>query len=255
MVKKLGVFFLAAGLFLLCLPETSSSQTLELMYRGFGGIAGGTTDNSDKTGSLGPSMGGGLLLSFYPLDLGGVQIGLCSGFEYTYLAYEYKQPVDEDLEVDWGPPIGVRTYDVSDLTAYAMYNYVTIPITLKIKARLSQVVSLTAEAGFYVSLFAGGSSENDWEDDISDDPFGMGEIVLLEDGVEPLDDSNTPDQDYGLRGAIAVDFEIWEDVIFSPGIIFDFGLQDITEDVDLIPDARDTFWKAVGSLSVIYRMF
>jgi hypothetical protein len=248
MLKKHMILLLAVGIGFLILPGMVAAQNLELGLRGFGGIAAGTTDNSDKTGSIGPAAGGGLVVNFYLFDLDFVRIGLSSGLEYTYLAYIYKQPVYADFT-----PFGIVD---TDFTADARYNYLTIPASIKASFELTESVDLTVDLGAYFGFFLGGTSDNEWDPEVdlaASPPFFPG--MKLEDSEADLDDSNTPSMDIGLRIAVGVDIEIMENLLLSPGVLFDYGFSDITKDVELIPDAIDTFWKVVAYAGASYRLF
>ena len=235
MGKKTGILLLAAAAIFIILPGVAMAQSLELGLNAFGGLAGGTTDNSSKTGSLGPTFGGGMEVTFYFVDLGGFRIGLSSGLEYAYQAYEYIQPLSVPFLGD------------TDLTAYAKYSYLTIPVTAKGALKLTDALALTLDAGAYFGVFLGGKSQNTWDPEIP--------LAQLTDGEANLDDSNTPSADIGLRFALGVDIEVVKNLLLSPGVLFDFGLSDITKDVELIPDARDTFWRLAAGVAVVYRLF
>jgi len=235
MLKNRAALLLTVGLMVVLLPAMAAG--LEVGIVGNIGAAGGTTDNSDVTGQLGLTYGGGLTVTHYFVDLGGVRLGASTGLEYKLLNYYYEETVAIPL-----PPFE------TDLAANpATYTYWQIPITVKAAFDLSKTLALTVELGAYIAIFGGGESETEF------DP----EAAPFENQTADLDDDTTPATDIGLRAKVGVDIEVIPNLLITPGILFDFGLTDITKDdyaEDLREDARDTFWAADGFIAISYKL-
>jgi len=205
---------------------------LEVGIVGIIGAAGGTTDNSDVTGQLGLTYGGGLTISYYFVDLGGVRLGASTGLEYKLLNYIYEEPI----------PLYASTLSVDP----AVYTYLTIPVTVKAGFDLSETVALAVELGVAIGIFLGGETDYSWSP------------AVIPAGTADLDDETTPLLDIGLRAKFGLDIEVVPNLLITPGVLFDFGLTDITEDdyaEDPREDARDTFWVVDGFVAVSYRLF
>ena len=228
MFKKYFKIYLMVMISIAFLSGFASAANLDIGVRGVGGMAGGTTDTSAKTGKLGYAVGGGLNLDLYIVDLGKMSIGLSSGFEYLYLAYTSKTDIP-------APPM-VLTADVS-------YSYLKIPLTLKGAYNVSDNFIITCDAGTFFGIFVGGESDNTFNPE------------LVPNGVSDLDKGTTYTLDIGLRFAAGVEIGITENIYLLPGVLFDYGLRDTSKDDALSPSSKDTFWDVAAYFGVVYRLF
>ena len=229
MFKNRAALLLTVGLMVVLLPSMAAG--LEVGIVGNIGGAGGTTDNSDVTGQLGLTYGGGLTVTHYFVDLGGVRLGVSTGLEYKLLNYFYEEPLT----------LVPTTLSVNPAT----YNYLTIPLTVKAAFDLSKSLALTVELGAYIAIFAGGESVTEFDPEI------------IPNTTADLEDENTPATDIGLRAKVGVDIEVIPNLLITPGVLFDFGLTDITKDFAANPraEASDTLWVVDGFVAVSYRLF
>ena len=229
MLKKFNKMSLIVMVIILSFAGIANAVNLDVGLKGFGGLAGGTTDTSAKTGKIGYAAGGGLILNFYVVDLGKVLLGASSGLEYLYLSY------DSETTLTF-PPYPVLTAGVS-------YSYLKIPLTLRGAFRVSDTFIITADAGTFFGFFIGGKSDNTYNPSIGQD----GEVDLDKDTTEALD--------IGLRFAAGVEIGITENMKLSPGVQFDFGLRDTSKDQTGVPDSKDTFWEINAFIGLVYRLF
>jgi hypothetical protein len=232
MFKKRIALLLTVGLMIVLLPAMAAG--LEVGIVGNIGAAGGTTDNKDVTGQLGLTYGGGLTVSHYFVDLGGVRLGASTGLEYKLLNYIYEEP---DIEVF---PTVFAKLSVDP----AVYTYLVIPVTVKAAFDLSNSLALAVELGVSIGIFLGGESESSFGPPVNSS------------ATTDLEDENTPATDIGLRGKVGLDIEVIPNLLITPGILFDFGLTDITKDFTGNPraKARDTLWAADGFVAVSYKL-
>lgn len=235
MLKKFNKMSLIVMVIILSFAGIANAMNLDVGLKGFGGLAGGTTDSSAKTGKIGYAAGGGLILNFYAVDLGKVLLGASSGLEYLYIAYES----ETDLTLPF-PPFE------ADLTAGVNYSYLKIPLTLRGAFRVSDTFIITADAGTFFGFFIGGKSDNTYDPEMA--PF-------LENGEVDLDKDTTEALDIGLRFAAGVEIGITENMKLSPGVQFDFGLRDTSKDDPISPSSKDTFWEINAVIGLVYRLF
>ena len=228
MLKKFNKMSLIVMVIILSFAGIANAMNLDVGLKGFGGLAGGTTDTSAKTGKIGYAAGGGLILNFYAVDLGKMSVGLSYGLEYLYLAYTSETTITT-------PPT-VLTADVS-------YSYLKIPLTVKGAFHVRDNLIITGDAGTFFGVFVGGKSDNTFDPSIG------------QDGEADLDKDTTYTLDIGLRFAAGVEIGITENMKLSPGVLFDFGLRDTSKDDELSPSSKDTFWEFNAFIGLVYRLF
>lgn len=228
MLKKFNKMSLIVMVIILSFAGIANAMNLDVGLKGYGGLAGGTTDSSAKTGEIGYAAGGGLILNFYAVDLGKMSVGLSYGFEYLYLAYTSETTITT-------PPT-VLTADVS-------YSYLKIPLTVKGAFHVRDNLIITGDAGTFFGVFVGGKSDNTFDPSIG------------QDGEADLDKDTTYTLDIGLRFAAGVEIGITENMKLSPGVLFDFGLRDTSKDDELSPSSKDTFWEFNAFIGLVYRLF
>lgn len=232
MLKKFNKMSLIVMVIILSFAGIANAMNLDVGLKGFGGLAGGTTDSSDKTGKIGYAAGGGLILNFYVVDLGKMSVGLSSGFEYLYLAYTSETTITT-------PPT-VLTADVS-------YSYLKIPLTVKGAFHVRDNLIITGDAGTFFGIFIGGKSDNTFNPEYP--------LFGIENGEADLDKDTTYTLDIGLRFAAGVEIGITENMKLSPGVLFDYGLRDTSKDDELSPSSKDTFWELNAFIGLVYRLF
>ncbi len=230
MLKKFNKMSFIVMVIILSFAGIANAMNLDVGLKGYGGLAGGTTDSSDKTGEIGYAAGGGLILNFYAVDLGKVLLGASSGLEYLYMAY--------DSETTFTPP----PFDTV-LTAGVSYSYLKIPLTLRGAFRVSDTFIITADAGTFFGFFIGGKSDNTYDPEV------------IPNGEVDLDKDTTYTLDIGLRFAAGVEIGITENMKLSPGVLFDYGLRDTSKDDELSPSSKDTFWELNAFIGLVYRLF
>jgi hypothetical protein len=85
-MRKTGLFSLAI-LLLLGAAVGLSALGLDVELKGGGGMAMGTTDDSNKSGELRYALDAGLTLDLFVLELGSFSLGLSGGAGYANLHY------------------------------------------------------------------------------------------------------------------------------------------------------------------------
>lgn len=233
-----AVFFCAVALSAgLLTAAGAAAGDLVVGVRGFSGLAGGSTDDPNKTGKIGFSAGGGVGVQYYFLKLGKMDLGLGSGMDYVYIQYNSTTIID--LTGFGGP--------VVNLQSNTNYSYITVPLTVRGLVKLNDKLALTADAGGFMGFFLGGQSDNIYTPEYG--PFG------LVNGVSDLDDSTTEATDIGLRLAVGLDVDVSSKLKLTPGILFDLGLKDTSKDTPPVSPSKDTFWKLTALVTFVYEVF
>jgi hypothetical protein len=234
MKKHLWVLLLAIIVFL-GMPMMISALGLDVSVQAGGGAAMGSSDSDLKTGKLRWSADAGLAMDVYAFDIGSLALGVSVGADYVMLNY----------------------YGITDLTTYGAgdrvgeprYNYVFIPAALVGNMGLKADKSLTVRIGGFAAYFLGGKTDVTYDTEVP--------LAGLINGEYDLDDSNTEQWMYGIRGYVGVDLFKKGNLTISPGIQFDIGLTDATVDIPLFPPdvSKDTFWALNALICVKYGLF
>ncbi len=234
MLKKQAlILFIIAGIILFTALSVSA-QSFRIVAKGIGGFSSSLSDDSNKSGKLGYSAGGGLSLILYLVSIGDNSIGASTGAEYIYLSHK-----SDNITVS--PPSSELTSDMS-------YSYLTIPLTLKGAFIMNDRLFVTLDAGPFFSLFLGGKSDNSFKPETTP-PFTNGEVDLDNDTTESLD--------IGLRFASGLEVLIRENLFLAPGMQFDISFKDNSKDPpsSVVASARDTLWKLAVYIGLGFKIF
>jgi hypothetical protein len=215
----------------LCIASGAAAGDFNMGVKGNIGFGVGSTDDSSVDGKIGFSGGGGLTLQYYFIEAGNMNFGLASGVEYLFLKYN---STDEAFTLP-GPITVERASETR-------YNYLTIPLTVKTLYILNEKLSVTGDVGGFVGIFLGGESD----DTYTPDPYSLN-------GVVKLDDTNTESINAGFRFALGFQFTLSEKLKLVPGILFDWGLKDITK--DSVAPPRDTLSSWTFTTELLYMIF
>jgi hypothetical protein len=231
--KQSLILFLIAGITLFT-ASSVYAQSFKIVAKGIGGFSSSLSDDSNKSGKLGYSAGGGLSLILYFVSIGDNSIGVSTGGEYIFLSYK-----SENVTVS--PPSSELTSDMS-------YSYLTVPLTLKGAFKMNDRLFVTLDAGPFISLFLGGKSDNSFRPETAP-PFTNGKVDLDKDTTEPLD--------IGLRFASGLEVLMGENLFLTPGMQFDISLKDNskTPPSSVVASAKDTLWKLAVYIGVGFRIF
>lgn len=222
-------FFAVAvlSLLLIGLPMSVSALGLDIEAKGGAGVALGTTDNSNVTGAARLAAGGGVGIDLYLLNAGGVDLGLSTGVEYSYLTFHSTW---KDF-----PFAGV------DQTTDAKYNYVNVPISLVGSIPLNPSMKLVMRAGGFIGFFLSGTADNTYSS------------ILVPANSSTLDSSNTISMEYGIHATAGVDIDLGV-VSISPAVQFDMGLTDTSSNGGAAGNFKDTFWSLTAVIGIKYKV-
>jgi hypothetical protein len=231
--KQALILFLTAGIILFSV-SSGNAQSFRIVAKGIGGFSSSLSDDSNMSGKLGYSAGGGVALILYFVSIGDNSIGVSSGAEYIFLSYN-----SENLTVS-SPSL--------ELTSDRSYSYLTVPLTLKGAFMINDRLFVTLDAGPFLSLFLGGKSENSFRPETTP-PFTNGKVDLDKDTTEPLD--------IGLRFASGLEVHMGENLFLTPGIQFDISLKDSSKDPpsSIVASSKDTLWKLAVYIGFGFRIF
>ena len=213
-----------------------SALGLDVELKGGGGMAMGTTDDANKSGELRYALDAGLSLDLYFLELGRLSLGLSGGAGYANLHYH---GVWDNFPNPAPPP--VTTIQTSD----SEYNYFLFPVALVGKLPVGSSRSLTVRAGGFAGYFLSGTSDLTYNPEV---PF------VLENGSQPLDDSNTELWMYGLSFYAGLDLFTRGRLSIAPSLEFNLGLTDTTLDLPFPPASNDTFWALTANVGIRYSL-
>ena len=238
-MKKWGAVLIITCVVLTVLSGSAFAGNFGIGIRGVGGFAGGTTNSDAKTGKLGFSAGGGVSLEYYFAEIRNMQIGLATGAEYVYFAYNSKTNFTTPSPFD----------TPTELNAKTKYSYLTIPFTLKGMIPLRSQNNLTVELGPFLGVFLDGKSDNTYD---PEEP-----LLGLVNGENDLNKDTTEQTEWGIRAAANLVMDIGENLFFTPGLKIDFGLTDTSKDVPMspVPSSKDTFWKFSAVAGLVYTLF
>jgi hypothetical protein len=238
---KLVLLLVAAMLLVSALGLSALGLDVEL--KAGGGLAMGTTDDSNKSGSVRYALDAGLALDLFLLQPGSMAFGISAGAGYANLHFH---GVWENYPAQpFAPP--ATTTQTSD----SKYNYLLFPFGLVGKFGLG-ACSLTVRAGGFVGYFLSGTTDltyatedagNGWTSD-----------------TYPLDDTNTELWMYGLSFYAGLDLFSWGKLSVTPSLQFDMGLSDTTADQEIAPGviyppaSKDTSWSLTANVGIRYSL-
>ena len=218
-MRKSIFVLLVATCMAVSLPMTAAALGLDVEAKVGAGLALGSTNNPDLTGTPQVAAGGGLGADFYFFNAGPVDIGIAAGIEYSYLA----------THSVWKNYM----FPGNDMTEDAYYNYLIFPVSLVGKVPLAPSVELVLHAGGFLGAFIGGT----YSATFTSLPAASGN----------LDSSNTIGLVGGLHFAAGTDIALGGNFSLSPALQFDMGLSDI----DANNTANGTFTNTLWSLTVM----
>jgi hypothetical protein len=222
-------------------------EGLDISAQAGGGMAMGTTDDDAKSGKLRWALGGGVAVDVYLFKFGNFSLGPSFGLDYVMLNY-YAEA--EDVPTPEEIPLPT---EYTDRTSESRYNYLNIPLTVVGKFTLNDRLSFTARVGGFAAYFLGGVADNTYDPEIT--LFLPGPTPIYTDGEVDLDDSNTEQWMWGLRFYVGAELFKKGKLSFTPGLQFDMGLTDATDDdVQPLP-SKDTFWALTANVGVKYSVF
>jgi len=213
-----------------------SALGLDVELKGGGGLAMGTTDDSNKSGEVRYALSAGLSLDFYLLELGRLSLGLSGGAGYANLHYH---GVWENFPNPAPPPVTVT--QTSDST----YNYIFFPVAVVGKLAVGSSHSLTLRGGGFAGYFLSGTSDLTYNPEV---PF------VLVNGEQPLDDTNTEQWMYGLSFYAGMDLLGKGRLSIVPSLELNLGLTDTTIDLPFPPASKDTFWALTANVGIRYSL-
>jgi len=226
-------FSLVLAAFLVVLPVSAGALGLDVEAKAGGGLALGWTTNPSQTGSPGPAFVGGVDVDLYMFQLGGLDVGISAGAEYSYLTNH------GSLAINAGP-LGNTT-----LKSDASFNYLIAPVALVGRIPLSSTLNLAFRAGGFIGFFLGGSSTNTYNPEIP--PAGLTNNTVT------LDSSTTVQMMYGLHFTGGTDIKLAGNLFLSPSIVFDMGLTNTTGTSGY--NYSDTLWSITAMIGVKYSAF
>jgi hypothetical protein len=219
-----------------------SALGLDLELKGGGGLAMGTTDDSNKSGSVRYALDAGLSLDLFLLQPGSMAFGISAGAGYANLHFH---GVWENYPTPPGPPPSTTT-QTSDST----YNYLLFPFGLAGKFGIGKR-SLTVRAGGFVGYFLSGTTNLTYNPTMP---------LVFVNGEYPLNDSNTQLWMYGLSFYAGLDLFTWGKISITPSLQFDMGLSDTTVDQEIAPGviyppaSKDTSWSLTANVGIRYSL-
>ncbi len=208
-MRSFWVAFVLAAFVVLALPLAAGAVGLDLEVSAGGGLALGSTNNSYETGSPRAALQGGLEANLFLLRVGPVDLGVSTGLEYDNMTNH--GTVTEPNPGPIGPPPATQS-----VTSDSNYVYLIIPLAITSRIPLSQSMNLSLTAGGFYGFFLGGQATN-----VSSDVYGSLPSTTL-------NSSNTPGALLGLHFSGGVDFGLGGGFFFSPSIVFNMGLTNIT---------------------------
>jgi len=236
-MRRTRLFFLAI-LLLLGAAVGLSALGLDVELKGGGGMAMGTTDDSNKSGELRYALDAGLSLDLYLLELGRLSLGLSGGAGYANLHYH---GVWQNYPTPPGPPPATTTQ-----TSDSEYNYVLFPVAVVGKFGLGARHSLTLRAGGFAGYFLSGTTDLTYSTQAA--PYWLN-------GEYDLDDTNTELWMYGLSFYAGLNLFNRGRLSIVPSLEFNLGLTDSTVDQAVFPPAsNDTFWALTANVGIRYSL-
>lgn len=217
------------ALAMLSLPLAAGAMGLDVEAKGAGGLALGSTNNPDESGSPRAGFAGGIDFDLFLFTVGPVDLGLSAGAEYNYLTFH------GTLNNFFGIPGVTQTSDSN-------YSYLQFPIALVGRVPLTQSLDLTLRAGAFIGHFLGGSATFSYN---SAGPFPPSAT---------LDSSNTIVGEYGLHFTGGVDIGLGSNFALSPAVQFDMGLTNTNGGIPGYAYS-DTFWSITATIGVKYTVF
>ena len=230
-MRRTRLFSLAI-LLLLGAAVGLSALGLDVELKGGGGLAMGTTDDSNKSGELRYALDAGLSLDLYLLELGRLSLGLSGGAGYANLNYH---------GVDNGITFPITTIQTSDST----YNYVLFPVALVAKMGLGDRHSLTLRGGGFAGYFLSGTTDLSYTVELAG---------VFDNGEKPLNDTNTELWMYGLSFYVGLDVFTRGKLGIGPSLQFDVGLTDASIDAMQPTPSNDTFWALTANVGIRYSL-
>jgi hypothetical protein len=218
------------------LPLATNAMGLDLEAKVAGGLALGSTNNPDESGSPRAGFLGGVGVDVYIFTVGPVNVGVSVGAEYAYLTFH--GTLNNFASAGFGPGI-TQTSD-------SIYNYLQFPISLVGKVPLTQSIGITLRAGAFIGHFLGGSATLAY----NTNPFNLLPTS------QTLDASTTLIGEYGLHFTGGLDIALGSGLALTPGIQFDMGLTNTsTTNPTGAPGAypySDTFWSITATVGIKY---
>jgi len=235
MRKTTVLLFLAAVMFLGGALGLAALG-LDVELKAGGGMAMGTTDDTDKSGEVRWALDAGVALDLFVLEMGRVALGVSAGAGYANLHYHgvwenYPNPVP--------PPL--TTTQTSD----SEYNYLLFPVALVGRFDVGGGRFLAVRGGGFAGYFLSGTTVLTYNPEI---PF------VLVNGEYTLDDSNTEQWMYGLSFYAGINLMSKGRLSIVPSLQFDLGLTDTTVDLPFPPASKDTFWALTANVGIRYSL-
>lgn len=230
MRRNLSVLILAASI-LIMLPSAAGALGVDLEAKGGGGLALGTTDDSNTSGDVRWAAGGGFGVDVYLFDVGPVALGLSTGVDYSNLNFH-------------GVTKNYAT--LTERTTDSAYNYLNFPFALKARMPINESFSATLAAGAFVGYFLGGTTKLTYNPEIG--------FLGLTNGKVTLDKDTTELWMWGLHLSGGLDIALGPNLFFSPSLQFDMGLTDTSVDMPPLDEFKDTFWSLTLNLAIKYKV-
>jgi hypothetical protein len=228
MRRRLFVLILMSVL-VAALPTTAVALGFDVEAKAGAGIGLGSTDNTSITGAPRLAADGGVGIDLYLFNLGGVDVGISTGAEYSYLTFHSVWSNFQGLGIDQ--------------TSDATYNYLDFPIALVCSIPLSSSMRLVARAGAFIGYFLSGSANLQYPANV----FG------LTSGTTTLDSSNTIQMEYGVHATAGADIDLGGGLSVSPAVQLDLGLTDTTVNVPG-NSFKDTLWSLTAMVGIKYKV-
>ncbi|HUX13358.1 MAG TPA: outer membrane beta-barrel protein [Spirochaetia bacterium] len=214
---------------LLAAPLTARALGLQVEARGGAGIALGSTNNANTTGTPQFAADGALVLDLTALSVGPLSIGLSAGAEYSYMNFH---------------SVTSNFFSATTLTSDSTYSYLNIPVAIVGHLKLPAGLGLTLRAGGYAGYFLSGQAKNSYNP----------QSAFFTNGTVTLDSTNTVQWSYGLHFTAGPDFSIGPGLTFSPSLELNWGLTDIT--VDKTGNAfKDALSPLTANVGIRYALF
>jgi hypothetical protein len=225
-MRKGHLVLILMSLMVIELPVAAAALGLDVEAKGGAGVALGTTDNTDITGSARLAAAGGLGIDLYVVTLGSIDLGISTGVEYSYLTFH-------SAWNNFQFPGEVQTTD-------ATYNYVNVPIAAVARVPINDSIRFVCRAGAFIGFFLSGSANNTY----SQPP--------IPNNTATLDSSNTIGMEYGLHFTAGPDIALGGNLAVSPALQFDMGLTDTSVNSPAAGSFKDTFWSLTLVVGIKY---
>jgi hypothetical protein len=211
-----------------------SALGLDVELKGGGGLAMGSTDDPNKTGSVRYALDAGLSLDLFLFQPGSMAFGITAGAGYANLNFH---GVWENFPNPIPPNIPPTTTQTSDST----YNYLLFPFGLAGKFGIGKR-SLTVRAGGFVGYFLSGTSHTTYNP-----------VIGLPTDTK-LSSADTELWMYGLSFYGGLDLFRWGKLSIVPSLQFDLGLSDTTVNLAFPPASKDTSWALTANVGIRYSL-